>query len=64
MIGKTLFRERTECGCETCIENYTRGVYVDDEEQAAHLFAIESELGYRYFETKKERDEYVRTKEN
>lgn len=57
-IGSTLYRTQTECDCESCTNVYKNGVKVSDRDHAIYLFDIECECGYKYFDTKKERDDY------
>jgi hypothetical protein len=57
-VGKVVFRTKGTCNCESCFETYKEGVTILDVEHASYLHDIENELGLRYFDTEKERDEF------
>lgn len=54
-IGKVVFREDNDCNCWVCQVSYRDGILIKNVERAEYLH----ELGYHYFDTKQERDNFV-----
>lgn len=54
-IGKVVFREDNGCNCWVCQVSYRDGILIKNVERAEYLH----ELGYHYFDTKQERDNFV-----
>lgn len=54
-IGKVVFREDNRCNCWVCQVSYRDGILIKNVERAEYLH----ELGYNYFDTKQERDNFV-----
>lgn len=47
-IGKTIYRNKGICKCETCIEVEKNGLVIIDKAHAEDLFDAQNELNYNY----------------
>lgn len=61
-IGEKVYRLKTSCTCESCVNVYRNGVLISDRQQAMYLFDVECVCGYRYFDSKEDRDKYQEQK--
>lgn len=57
-IGKRVWR-KNDCDCIMCIASSEFGVLIRDEQHADYLFSLECECGFKYFDSKEERDDSV-----
>jgi hypothetical protein len=56
-IGKRVYRTNFEC-CDHCEKVYQEGIVIIDRIHAYYLQACQRELGIKYFDTIKERNDY------
>jgi hypothetical protein len=62
-ISKRVFRTRNGCDCVACNFIYEHGVIVRNISHAEYLADQEENRGVKYFTSKEERDEFVRTQQ-
>lgn len=65
-IGSILFRNDNGCNCDVCKHILDHGLMVNDVTHAKYLCDIEAESNaertpLKYFDTKEERDEWLKT---
>lgn len=69
-VGQRVWRPKTGCECESCVDAYKNGLEIIDKEHAYYLrdieaaYGVESKGGYWYFDTKEERDEFEKSISN
>ena len=59
-IGSVVFRDNNKCPCFSCRMSYRDGVLIRNVESAEHLYDLSKGLKHNYFDTKQERDNFVK----
>jgi len=47
-IGKTIYRNKVKCDCESCKKGTEHGIVISDKTHADYLFDVQNELGIKY----------------
>ena len=50
-IGKKIYRDNNKCNCNTCLEVFAKGLYINNKLHAEYLFDVQNKIGLIYRDT-------------
>lgn len=54
-IGKRIYRDKSSCPCQVCLEVFKNGLVIADEQHADYLFLIDGDLDSEAFNYRDEK---------